>query len=123
MLVRRTSSVTEPRLCADTVLRVQTSGRPYGVRVAEVYPALAAELVAVLTADNRPELARQVPTLVIMAWCRCGDDFCQTFKTARPPWPTEVGTLPYDTSSGMLNVDVAGERILGVEALFYPPLA
>ncbi len=93
------------------------------MRVAETYPALAAELAAVLTADDKMELARQVGTLVIKAWCRCGDDFCPTFQTVRPPWPTDAGTLSYDTPSGMLNVDVADDRILGVEVLFYPPLS
>jgi hypothetical protein len=104
-------------------VRVQASGRPYGVWVGETYPALAAELAAVLTADDKLELALQVETLVIKAWCRCGDDFCQTFETVRLPWPTDAGTLSYDTPRGILNVDVAGDRILGVEVLFYPPLS
>ena len=97
--------------------------RPTGVRVADALPALAAELEAVLTADHRPDLAGQVRRLVIEAWCRCGDDFCQAFETVRRPWPDDVGTLPHDTPKGMLNVDVAEGRVVGVEALFYPPLA
>lgn len=77
-----------------------------------------------LTADDRPELARQLGTLVIRAWCNCGDDYCQTFETVPPPWPQdELETLSYDTPQGMLNVDVAEDRILGVEVLFYPPLS
>lgn len=109
---------------AATVVRVQASGRPYGVRVAKTYPALAAELASVLTADDRPELVRQVGTLVIRAWCNCGDDICQTFETVPPPWPRDkLETLSYDTPQGMLNLDVAEDRILGVEVLFYPPLS
>ena len=93
-----------------------------GVRVADAFPALAVELEAVLNADHEPELAEQVRGLVIEAWCRCGDDFCQTFETVRRPWPDDVATLPHDTPNGMLNVDVAEGRVVGVEALFYPPL-
>lgn len=108
---------------AATVVAVTLTRRPTGVRVAEAFPALAAELEAVLTADHEPDLAEQVHALVIEAWCRCGDDFCQTFETVRRPWPDGAGTLPHDRPNGMLNVDVAQGRVVGVEALFYPPLS
>ncbi len=88
----------------------------------EVFPALAAHLRELLTADGQGDLAAQVPNLVIRSWCSCGDDFCQTFTTVPTPWPEDAGTLSYDTPYGMLNVDAAPGRILGIEALFYPPL-
>ena len=88
-----------------------------------VFPALAAELDARFRADSRPELADQVAALRVESWCECGEDFCQSFRTvARWPEDYDGCTVTYDTPSGTLNVDVQQARILGVEALFYPPL-
>lgn len=96
----------------------------HGVRVADAFPGLANELSALLASDGRPVLAKAVRAAVIGSWCDCGDDFCQTSRSSRPHDPAaDLQTLSYDTPRGMVNVDVARDRILAVEALFYPPLS
>ncbi len=90
--------------------------------LSEALPQLSGELDRLLRAENRPELADQLSSLRIVDRCRCGDDFCATFYAkARSDgaWGPDHETLALDeVASGMLNVDVAGGRIVAVEALF-----
>lgn len=53
--------------------------------LADVLPAFATELRQLLTEYGEPELAAQVPGLMILDRCRCGDDFCATFDTQPKP--------------------------------------
>ena len=53
--------------------------------LSDTLPALAAELRQLLTEQGEPELAAQVPGLMIFDRCRCGDDFCATFYTQPKP--------------------------------------
>lgn len=48
----------------------------------EVYPELCAELVGLLTVEGLSDLGDCAHDLRIVAPCRCGDDFCQSFYTA-----------------------------------------
>jgi hypothetical protein len=47
----------------------------------DTLPSFAAELRQLLTQKGEPELAAQVPGLMICDRCRCGDDSCSTFYT------------------------------------------
>lgn len=90
--------------------------------LSEALPQLSSELDTLLRAGQRPELADQLSSLHIVDRCRCGDDFCATFYArARPAgaWGPDHETLALDeVATGMLNVDVAGGRIVAVEALY-----
>lgn len=89
--------------------------------LSNVLPAFAVELQHLLTEAGEPELAAQVPRLVILDRCRCGDDFCATFYTrpkpvgAYGPGHRNVALAPEE---GMVILDVVGEKIACVEALY-----
>jgi hypothetical protein len=86
----------------------------------EVLPAFVTELRQLLEAQGEPELAAQVPGLVILDRCRCGDDFCATFYTqpkpdgAYGPGHRNVALTPEE---GMLILDVVAGEIACVEVL------
>ncbi|MFJ9696015.1 hypothetical protein [Kitasatospora sp. NPDC101183] len=94
--------------------------------VREVFPDLAAELTGLLLAEGEPALALTVADLRLVARCDCGDDFCQSFKTA----PTRDGEpygpghrcLPLLPSRGMLVLDLVDGAIVHVEVLDRPPM-
>lgn len=83
--------------------------------LADTLPTLAAELRRLLEEQGESELAAQVPGLMILDRCRCGDDFCATIYT-RPkpkgsfgPGHRNVALTP---DKGMLILDVvAGEML------------
>jgi hypothetical protein len=88
--------------------------------LADTLPSLASELQQLLTEKGEPELAAQVPGLMILDRCRCGDDFCATFYT-RPkpqgsfgPGHRNVALTP---EKGMLILDVVAGEIACVEVL------
>ncbi|MDX6739799.1 hypothetical protein [Actinocorallia sp. A-T 12471] len=90
--------------------------------IRDVLPELAAELVELLEAEGEHTLAALVPELRLVGRCDCGDDFCQSLRTA--PHPTG---LPYgpghrcvslDPAEGMLVLDVVNGRIVYVEVLY-----
>ncbi len=89
--------------------------------VSDALPAFAAELQRLLTEAGEPELAAQVPGLVILERCRCDDDFCATFYTqpkpegAYGPGHRNVALTPEE---GMLILDVVGGKIACVELLY-----
>jgi hypothetical protein len=86
----------------------------------DTLPAFAAELRQLLIEQGEPELAAQVPGLMIFDRCRCGDDFCATFYTQpKPkggygPGHRNVRLMP---DEGMLILDVAAGEIACVEVL------
>jgi len=84
------------------------------------FPALAAELRQLLEEQGEPVLAAQVPGLMILDRCRCGDDFCATFYTQPKPeggfghGHRNVRLMPEE---GMLILDVVAGEIACVEVL------
>jgi hypothetical protein len=88
--------------------------------IAETLPAFAAELRQLLEEHGEPDLAAQVPELMIRDRCRCGDDICSTFYTQpKPnggfgPGHRNVRLMPED---GMLILDVVAGGIACVEVL------
>jgi hypothetical protein len=86
----------------------------------DVAPELCAELHALLLEKGEGSLAVQVDQLQIVDRCRCGDDFCSTFHTAPYKVPYGPGhfTVALDAETGMLNIDVVGNKIVCVEVLY-----
>jgi len=89
--------------------------------LADTLPSFATELRQLLTEQGEPELAAQVPGLMIFDRCRCGDDFCTTFYTqpkpagAYGPGHRNVALKPEE---GMLILDVVEGTITCVEVLY-----
>jgi hypothetical protein len=90
-------------------------------RLIDIFPALSAELQQLLARQNESELAAQIPGLVVIDRCRCGDDFCGTFyvlakpKGAYGPGHRNVELTPTD---GMLILDVVADKIAAIEVLY-----
>ncbi|AVH59777.1 MULTISPECIES: hypothetical protein [Streptomyces] len=89
--------------------------------VRDVYPSLVAELVTLLEDQGERELAICAWDLRMAGECGCGDDFCQSIRTADHPQGQPYGAghrcvllLP---SEGMLNLDVVNGRIMYIEVL------
>ncbi|HTZ76062.1 MAG TPA: hypothetical protein VMB47_19245 [Candidatus Aquilonibacter sp.] len=89
----------------------------------DTLPAFAAELRQLLEAQGEQELAAQVPGLVILDRCRCGDDFCATFY-AQPKPDSSYGpghrNVALTPEEGMLILDVVGGEVACVEVLDRP---
>jgi hypothetical protein len=89
--------------------------------LADTLPAFATELRQLLEAQGEHELAAQVPGVVILERCRCGDDFCATFYTQPKPHGSygpghrNVALTPEE---GMLILDVVGGEIACAEVLY-----
>ncbi|MGA5820121.1 hypothetical protein ACPC54_19920 [Kitasatospora sp. NPDC094028] len=94
--------------------------------VREVFPDLVRELIALLEAEGERELAVCARDLRLVAECGCGDDFCQSFRTAPHEGGTPYGPghrcLPLLPATGDLLLDVVDGRIVYVEVLFREPL-
>jgi hypothetical protein len=88
--------------------------------LAEVLPEFAAELRQLLEEKGESELAAQVPGLLILDRCRCGDDICATFYTQPKPnggYGPGHRTAVLAPEEGMLLVDVVAEGIACIEIL------
>ena len=88
--------------------------------LSEVLPKLASELRQLLEGKGESTLAAQVPGLMILDRCRCGDDICATFYTQlRPKDGFGPGhrTAVLAPEEGMLLVDVVAEGTACVEVL------
>jgi hypothetical protein len=94
--------------------------------VREVHPELIDELVALLEAEGERELAICVRDVRLVGECGCGDDFCQSIRTAEHPDGQPYGPghrcVPLLPSSGDLILDVVHGRIVYIEILGRPPL-
>jgi len=94
--------------------------------VREVHPELIDELVALLEAEGERELAVCVRDVRLVGGCGCGDDFCQSIRTAEHPDGQPYGPghrcVPLLPSSGDLILDVVHGRIVYIEILGRPPL-
>ncbi|MGW3077767.1 MULTISPECIES: hypothetical protein [unclassified Kitasatospora] len=101
----------------------ETAGHPL---VREVFPDPVGELVDLLTREGEPEPAARAWSLRLVAECRCGDDFCQRFRTAPHPYGRPYGRghrcVRLDPAEGVLVPDVVDARIGYVEVLDREPL-
>jgi len=90
------------------------------VLLADTLPELALELERLLARAGQPELAAQIPGLVILDRCRCGDDFCSSFYT-QPKLEGRYGPghvcMDLDADEGMVLLDVITGKIVHVEIL------
>ncbi|MEU7011850.1 hypothetical protein [Streptomyces sp. NPDC046332] len=94
--------------------------------VRDVFPDLIAELIALLEDEGERELAICAWDLRLVDECGCGDDFCQSIRTADHPPGQPYGPghrcVPLQPSKGMLILDVVDGRIMYVEILDRPPM-
>jgi hypothetical protein len=93
--------------------------------IRDVFPELAAELSALLLAEDEPELSAQVDSLRLVDRCRCGDEFCAMFYTSPRPdgaWGLGHRNVPLNPEKGDLILDVVDNRIVAVEVLYRPDL-
>ena len=90
------------------------------INFTDAFPAFATELRRLLEEQGELNLGAQVPNLLILDRCRCGDDICGTFYTKpKPiggfgPGHRNVRLMP---EYGMLILDVVAEEIACVEVL------
>ena len=90
-------------------------------RFVDSFPEFARELEALLLDSREPQLAAQIPELLITRRCDCEDDFCATFYTLADRYAlsrTNAHCVNLDPQSGQIVVDVVSDRITGVEVLF-----
>jgi hypothetical protein len=85
-------------------------------------PEFAAETRRMLVRCDEAALADQVDELWIYDRCRCGMEECATIYTAaetlhRPGYRGVGGGF---TDTGYVLIDVANDRIVCIETLFYP---
>lgn len=88
--------------------------------LAETLPDFALELQQLLAKASEPELAAQIPGLVILDRCRCGDDFCSSFYTQPEPeesYGPDHRCMDLDADEGMVLLDVVAGTIAHVEVL------
>jgi hypothetical protein len=92
--------------------------------VRDVYPDLVAELVELLAAEGEWELSISVRDVRMVDECGCGDDFCQSIRTADHPQGEPYGpghrTVALLPAQGMLNLDVVDGRIMYIEIMHRP---
>ena len=87
----------------------------------DTLPDLADELTAFLRSQNEMDLAEQVPLLRLVDRCRCGDGFCATLYTAPKPegaYGPNHESIPLNSSSGQLILDLVDRKIMCLEILF-----
>ncbi|MEE1754436.1 hypothetical protein [Streptomyces sp. SP18CS02] len=94
--------------------------------IRDVFPDLIAELTALLEVEGERELALCAWDLRLVDQCGCGDDFCQSIRTADHPQGQPYGPghrcVPLLPSKGMLTLDVVDGRIMYIEVLDRPPM-
>jgi hypothetical protein len=94
--------------------------------VRDVFPVLITELTALLEEEGERELAISAQDLRLVGECGCGDDFCQSIRTADHPQGQPYGAghrcVPLMPLLGMLVLDVVDNRIMYVEVLNRPPM-
>ena len=86
----------------------------------DTLPAFSAELRQLLEEKGESELAAQVPGLMILDRCRCGDDFCATFYTRpKPQGAYGLGhrNVVLAPDAGTIILDVVDGEIACVEVL------
>jgi len=101
----------------------QTMSTRPKLSVAALFPEFARELVALVLDDGRADLAAQLPGLVVMSRCTCGEGNCAHFYTAPPPdGPYGAGhaSIMLSSKTGLVVLDLVDERIVAVEVLDRP---
>lgn len=87
----------------------------------DVLPEFATELRQLLEEQGEPELAAQVPGLMIFDRHRCGDDICATFYTKPKPksgfGPGHRNVRLFPEDGALMILDVVAGRIVAVEVL------
>jgi hypothetical protein len=89
--------------------------------LAEMFPALSAELQQLLAQQGEAGLAAQIPKLDVIERCRCGDDFCGTFYVLPKPagaYGPGHRNVSLEPDRGMLILDVVNDKIAAVEILY-----
>ena len=84
------------------------------------FPLFADELEQLLKKEGETELAAQVPRLMIVDRCRCGDDFCTSFYTQPKPegaYGPGHRCMELVPAEGMLILDVVAGTIAHIELL------
>ena len=104
---------------SNNPMPTQTEKRPL---LTDILPEFATELRNLLTEQEEPELAAQLPTLAIYDRCRCKDDFCcGTFYTQRKPeggyGPGHRSVRLIPEEGTLLILDVVAGEIMCVEVL------
>jgi hypothetical protein len=90
------------------------------VLLADTLPAFATELQQLLIEKGEPELAAQVPGLMIFDRCRCGDDICATLYTKPKPhgaYGPGHRNVALTLDEGTVILDVVAGEIACVELL------
>ncbi|WP_405634377.1 hypothetical protein OHB53_09405 [Streptomyces sp. NBC_00056] len=94
--------------------------------VRDIFPDLVAELATLLEKEGEHELAIRVRDVHLVGECGCGDDFCQSIRTADHPQGQPFGLghrcVPLTPSKGMLVLDVVDGQIMYVEIIDRPPM-
>lgn len=95
--------------------------------LSEALPELHAELISLLHKEAEHSLADGLHAVEFHGWCDCGDDFCQSFRTApAPEGPYGPGhrmvCLLGEDDRAMVNLDVVHESVVYVEVLGRPKL-
>jgi hypothetical protein len=85
--------------------------------LADAAPRFAAELAERLREQGRPELAEQLPGLVIAERCDCGEDFCASFASGPEPAASERESVAVEGLDLLVVLDVIDGRIAFVELL------
>ena len=88
--------------------------------LADILPEFALELERLLARVGAPELAAQVPGLMVVDRCRCEDSFCSSFYTQPKPegrYGPGHDCLDLDADEGMVVLDVVAGAIVHVEVL------
>ncbi|HEY6293388.1 MAG TPA: hypothetical protein VI455_17695 [Terriglobia bacterium] len=66
-------------------------------------------------------MADTVPSSAVVEHCTCGEDFCATMYTVRPPpdpWGRNHRNVSLHPKVGYLILDMLDQEITGIEALF-----
>jgi hypothetical protein len=90
-------------------------------RLIDILPALAEEIVELLSKHKEHELAAQIAQLKIIDRCRCEDDFCATFYTQPKPrgsYGPNHRCVDLEPEHGYLILDVVADQIVAIEVLY-----
>lgn len=88
--------------------------------MADVLPELTREMTDLLLKSDDKDLAGQVDALRLVDRCRCGDRFCATIYTVRPPlksWGDEHENVILDSPQGDIILDLVDRKIVCIETL------
>lgn len=88
--------------------------------MAEALPGLYREALTFLTSAGEDGLVEQLPHLLVVGRCRCGDPFCATFYTKSPvryASPSQAEYIDIDSEGGMILIHITDGRIVEFEVI------